>query len=259
MEPGCQHPPIRISPNPPAPLGVVVGTGARASSARGTCDSAPPAELYRRGWNHPCGDVVERNASSDATPAPTYTLNEELKKGLQEAWERSRRGKHFEEGGILVETADRAYQWRAGVGTEKYGFFPNYGDRREGDTIVATAHTHHLSKGHGDPGINTFSHQDLGRMAVEWVPEDRQFVQSGTMVFMVHATQEFKDDIAQKGPDGAQVTRNEIISRYEAVYAAAKGTFLEQTEAATKAVCKEFHLEYYRGSGDTLTQVDVSR
>jgi hypothetical protein len=205
----------------------------------------------------PTGSPAPTPAATPAAQALTYTLNPQLKQGLQTAWSGSLpEGKAREQGGILVQKADSTYEWRAGVGSGSESFSTNYGDLKTGETLVATAHTHPYSAAEGGYRDVSFSGGDLGNMALASRPENMKFVQSGDTVFMVQKTQAFKDLVAEKGEN---VTRAAMVSSWNTARAAATGTFAERVEAATKAVCKEYHLDYYRGSGDTLTQVDVSK
>lgn len=218
-------------------------------ASRSGRESRPPAP--------PASGPPSGPAGPAPTPARTFTLAPQLKQGLQTAWGNSLPGGNaLEQGGILVQKADHTYEWRAGVGTSGGSFAANYGDLKTGETLVATAHTHPYSAAEGGYTDVAFSGGDLANMALASRPEDSKFVQSGNTVFMVEKTQAFKDYVAAKGEN---VAHTAMINTWNTTFAAATGTFTERVEAAAKAVCKEYHLEYYRGSGDTLTQVDVSK
>jgi len=197
-------------------------------------------------------------AAGGGAPAPaTFTLPPELKTGMKAAWDASfPGGKSQEQGGILVRKADGTMEWRPGPAGNSGSFSVNYGDLKAGETLVASAHTHPYDASEGGHTDVTFSGADIGNMALGSRPEDMKFVRSGDGIFMVQETQAFKDFVAAKGDAAA---RAEVVKTWNDSFAAATGTIQERAEAAVKATCQAHHLDYFKGTGDTLTKVDVTK
>jgi hypothetical protein len=190
------------------------------------------------------------------TPA-TYTLSPKLKEGLAAAWGASfHDGKAQEQGGILVRKADGSLDWRPGPPGTAGTFKVNYRDVKPGETLVASGHTHPYAAFEGGYTGVSFGGHDIGNMAYASRPDDMKFVRSGDSIFMVQETQAFKDFVAAKGETDARAA---VIKTWDDTFAAARGTFQEKVEAAVKAVCKTHGLDYCKGSGDTLTKVDVTK
>jgi hypothetical protein len=200
-------------------------------------------------------------AGAPAGGGGTYKLPPEVKAGLEKAWKDSfPGGKSQEQGGILVRKKDGTLEWKPGKPMSladggSGAFSPNYGDVKKDETLVATAHTHPYTKAEGGHTNVTFSGGDLGNMAIE-PREPMKFVRSGEGVFMVRTTEAFEKELKDKG--GAKLDA-EMRKTYKDAFDKFPGGVVDSAEAATKAVCEKYHLEYFKGKDDTLTKVDTSK
>jgi hypothetical protein len=187
----------------------------------------------------------------------TFQLPVALQRGMRDAWNDSfPGGSSQEQGGMLVRTASGALEWRRGAAGNTGSFSMNYGDLKSGETLVASAHTHPYDATEGGHTDVPFSGADIGNMALSSRPEDMKLVRSGDSVFMIKETQGFKDYVTDKGEGTA---RAEMIKSWDDAFKNATGTFAERNDAAVKAVCNTYHLEYYSGKGDSLARVDVTK
>ena len=99
-----------------------------------------------------------------------------------------------------------------------------------------------------------FSRFDLANLVTG--AESQKFVRSGDGVFRVAKTEEFEKLVTGAKADELKA---EMKKTFGDAKDAAKGTFSERVEAGVKAVCQKYHLDYYKGTGDTLTKVDTSK
>lgn len=203
------------------------------------------------------GSGSSSSGSGGGASGTTFAVAPELVEGMKTAWAGSfPGGRSQEQGGILVKKADGTMEWRAGAAGNTGSFQVDYSTVKAGETLVASGHTHPYDaweNGHTDV---PFSGPDLGNMALSARPEDMKFVRSGDTLFMVEKTQEFKDLVTSKGE---AALRGEMITAWDTAFAASSGTFAERNEAAVKAVAEKYHLEFYKGTGDTLNKVDTSK
>lgn len=209
---------------------------------------------------------VQRNDKFDAAHSKTLTkegapeeleLPKELAEGMQAAWAGSMpAGKSQEQGGILVMTKEGRYQWRAGPPGTSAMFSPNYGDVKEGETIIAVGHTHPYDASEGGHENVSFSGQDLARLV--YVADRMAVVQSGKTRFVASRTKAFDDLVAAADTDiKKRALFDEISKLWDDEFAAArkaKTKFVEAVEVAAKVVCERYHFVYYVGEGDTVSQ-----
>jgi len=195
-------------------------------------------------------------ASGDAKPdSGTFAVPAELKAGLKDAWDASfPHGKSQEHGGILVRKADGTLEWRAGNAGTSGTFQINYGDLKSGETLVASAHTHPYDASEGGHRDVPFSGGDLANMVTG--AESQKFVQSGDSVFRAAKTEEFEKLVKASNPD---TLKTEMKATFNTALGGATGSFQDRVEAGVKAVCEKYHLEYFKGTGDSLTRVDTSK
>jgi hypothetical protein len=196
-------------------------------------------------------DDVVANAPTIADVPAEIELPPELVKGLQEAWDESFPDGHArEQAGILVRTPEGKVEWRRAPAGERGSARVNYGDFRDGDSLLAAAHTHPYDEADGGHADTAFSGGDLSRLVA--VPERVHVVQSGKTVFMVVKTAEF--DAMLEGIDDEKRNELEIQIQqcWDRVYYTAKGSVPERAETAAKVTCKRFHLGLYRGTGSKV-------
>jgi hypothetical protein len=200
---------------------------------------------------------------STAGLGDTVTVPPELKKGLGEAWADSfPGGKSQEQAGVLVRKADGTVEWRRVVdgvsgsltgGTASFDYGKLAG---AGETVLAAAHTHPYDKSEGGHTDVSFSGADLARMALSSVPETQHYMRSGDGVFMIAETPDFQKLVTVTGEGKL---RGEMDKTWNDTFKSATGTIQERSEAATKAVAHQYHLDYYKGTGDTLKKVDTAK
>jgi type VI secretion system secreted protein VgrG len=191
------------------------------------------------------------------------TIPPELKAGLATAWADSfPGGKSQEQAGVLVQKADGTVEWRRVVdgvsgsltgGTASFDYPKLAG---AGEKVLAAAHTHPYDASEGGHKDVSFSGADLARMAVSTVPETQHYMRSGDTVFMVAETPDFQKLVTITGEGKL---RGEMDKTWNDTFTAATGTIQERSEAATKSVCHQYHLDYYKGKDDTLTKVDTAK
>ena len=191
------------------------------------------------------------------------TLPAELKAGLDGAWADSfPSGKAQEQAGVLVRKADGSVEWRRVVdgvsgnltgGTASFDYGKLVG---AGETLLAAAHTHPYDASEGGHTNVSFSGADLSRMAISTVPETQHYMRSGDGVFMIAETPDFQKLVTITGEAKLQ---GEMNKTWNDTFAGATGTIQERSDAATKAVAHQYHLDYYKGTGDTLTKVDTAK
>jgi len=146
--------------------------------------------------------------------------------------------------GILVSLAGR-YKWKPGTRGGPDASTPNYEDVLAGEHLVASGHTHPYRDKEA-----AFSGADLGNMALH--SEDVKFARSGDATYAVARTAEFQKLLEQLG--GSRL-KDRMVESYQGAFDSAKGSLQKRSEAATQAVCEEYHLLFYKGSGATLDRV----
>jgi hypothetical protein len=191
------------------------------------------------------------------------TVPPALRAGLEYAWADSFPGGHSQEqAGVLVQKADGTQVWRRVVdgrtgsltnGTASFDYPKLAG---AGEKILAAAHTHPYDASEGGHKDVSFSGADLARMAMSSVPETQHYMRSGDTVFMVAETPDFQKLVTITGEAKLNAEMNKT---WDDTFAAARGTIQERSEAATKTVCHQYHMDYYKGKGETLTQVDTAK
>jgi hypothetical protein len=88
------------------------------------------------------------------------------------------------------------------------------------------------------------------------VPDPQHYVRSGDSLFMIAKTPDFEKLVTITGE---AKLNGEMNKTWNDSFAAARGTIQERAQAATKAVCHQYHLDYYSGKGETLTKVDTAK
>jgi hypothetical protein len=191
------------------------------------------------------------------------TIPPALRAGLEYAWNDSFPGGHSQEqAGVLVQKADGSLAWRrvvdgrtgsltGGAASIDYGKLVGAGEK-----VVAAAHTHPYDASEGGHTDVSFSSADLSRMASPRVPEPVHYMRSGDTVFMVAKTPEFEKLVTITGE---AKLRGEMNTTWNTTFAGATGTIQERSDAATKAVAHQYHLDYYKGKGETVSKVDTAK
>jgi hypothetical protein len=118
-------------------------------------------------------------------------------------------------------------------------------------------HTHPYDASEGGYQDVAFSDQDLSRLVT--APERTHIVRSGASIFEVRKTDTF--DALVKGKNDAALTKlqADMKKTWNDARRAASGTFQERVLAAVKAVCNTYGLLLFKGTGSSVTQVDVTR
>jgi len=195
----------------------------------------------------------------EITKAPgKIELPKELIKGMLQSWKKSLpKGKSLEQGGILVRKKDGLYEWKPGKPGTSGAFTPNYGDVEADEKLVAVGHTHPYSKSEGGHTGVSFSGGDLASIVYEKNPLN--IVRSGKKVFVLARTAKFNKLVKGLGDRGKKNLHDKIEALWDKVFSAHTGNVKQAAHAATKAVCKKYHLVYYIGKGATLKKVDTSK
>ena len=207
------------------------------------------------------GEQAAPPAPATAGLGATVTVPAALKAGLDGAWTDSfPGGKSQEQAGVLVQKADGTTEWRRVVdgtsgtltgGTASF----DYGKLvAAGETLLAAAHTHPYDASEGGHTDVSFSGADLARMTS--VPEPQHYVRAGDSVFMIAKTPDFDKLVTITG---AAKLNGEMNKTWNDSFSGGTGTIQQRAEAATKAVCHQYHLDYYSGKGDTLTKVNTAK
>lgn len=209
------------------------------------------------------GGPTGAGAGANAGLGATVTVPGALRAGLEYAWADSFPGGHSQEqAGVLVQKADGTLAWRrvvdgrtgsltGGTASFDYGKLVNPGEK-----LLAAAHTHPYDASEGGHKDVSFSGADLARMALSSVPEPQHYMRAGDTVFMVAKTPDFERLVTITGE---AKLNGEMNKTWNDTFAGARGTIQERSEAATKAVAHQYHLDYYRGTGETLTKVDTAK
>jgi hypothetical protein len=232
-------------------LAVQSGAG-NAATAQLLARSSPPGRGALAVQRNEKFDAAATKPFNEADAPENMKIPAELKDGLQAAWDASfPEGKSQEQGGILVLTKEGKYVWRAGVGTGSGSFKVNYGDVKEGEVLIASAHTHPYDESEGGDTDVSFSGGDLSNLV--WQKERVKVVQSGEAQFGVAKTAEFDALVAKADTKEKQLAlRKEMDALWNDTFKGSKGTFQEGVVAAATAVCSKYHLVYMEGKGGNL-------
>jgi type VI secretion system secreted protein VgrG len=189
------------------------------------------------------------------------TVWRQLTAGLGYAWADSfPGGTSQEQAGVLVQKADGTLAWRRVIdgvsgtltgGTASYDYAKLVG---AGETLLAAAHTHPYDASEGGHKDVSFSGADLARMTS--VPEPQHYLRAGDSLFMIAKTPDFEKLVTITGE---AKLNGEMNKTWNDTFTAATGTIQVRAEAATKAVCHQYHLDYYKGTGETVSKVDTAK
>lgn len=201
--------------------------------------------------------ISRRHGLTGRGGAPaTVRLPTSLVDALDELWADSYRpdGTPREQGGNLVRNYGGSYEFRREEDDRKDKFDPDYSDVGWSQDLVGVAHTHPYAERRLVGA--TFSATDMAGISSEDEGQTLNIMRSGDMTFLVARTKEFDKLVARYEAEGnLGQLYGKIYDCYARVRDATEGSFHEKLEAAVIAVCREFHLEYYRGHGDTLSRV----
>ncbi len=202
------------------------------------------------------GSFGEQNLPS------SFTLPDEVKKGVDVAYQRSIDSGFYERGGNIVKNWGSGHSVRHGGTTyddvnDKNTWGPDEDDRGPGQKIVGDIHSHAY-----EDGIEgTFSDSDVagmtdsvGRMSI---------ARSGAQTFMLAKTREFDarvkaiedDPDFESSHERMLELKRQMHDAYNTAFKAAKGTHAQKLEAAVRATSARFDLGYYKGAGAKLDRV----
>jgi len=201
--------------------------------------------------------ISRRHGLTGRGGAPaTVRLPTSLVDALDELWDESYLpdGAPQEQGGNLVRNYSGSYEFRREEGYLANKFEPDFNDVGWSQELVGVVHTHPYEN--RELVGATFSATDLADISSEDEGQTLNVIRSGDMTFLVARTKEFDKLVARYEATGdLGQLYGKIYECYGRVRDQTEGTFHQKLEAAVIAVCREFHLEYYRGHGDTLTRV----
>jgi hypothetical protein len=187
-----------------------------------------------------------------ASAPVSVTLPKAFEQGLKKAWGKSLPGKKSKEhGGILVSTPSGEYKWRPGKKSTSGTFSINYKDVKEGETLVASAHTHPYSKKEGGYTNVAFSGGDMANFVTGG--ERIKVVRSGDGEFLIAKSKEWDDDVRGRNATKIDELKADIEKTWQDAFDADAGDLPAKSQAGAKAVAKKFNLLYYAGSGGVLT------
>ena len=198
---------------------------------------------------------------STAGLGATVTVWRQLTAGLGYAWADSfPGGTSQEQAGVLVQKADGTLAWRRvidGVSGTLTGGTASFDYAKlvaPGEKLLAAAHTHPYDASEGGHKDVSFSGADLARMTS--VPEPQHYMRAGDSLFMIAKTPEFEKLVTITGE---AKLNGEMNKTWNDTFTGATGTIQERAEAATKAVCHQYHLDYYKGTGETVSKVNTAK
>lgn len=198
-------------------------------------------------------EQVSRAGLREGHAPSKVVLPEAIDEGLDEAAARAEQGEdgeYREQGGNVVRNYNGSYTVRHGEEGNDDTFEASYNDVGWAQELVGVMHTHPTYK--GDPA--SFSHADFSSLTAEGQPLN--LLRSGDMTYMIARTREFDRLVATYEESGKlDELERKIYDCWENVYDKTKGKHGARVEAATLAVCKEFHLVYYKGEGRELKRV----
>ncbi|MBX7213477.1 MAG: WXG100 family type VII secretion target [Thermoflexales bacterium] len=201
-------------------------------------------------FDHPGGTFVPL-----ADAPKTLDVPKPLNDGLADAWKDSFPGGHSQEqGGMLVQDKDGNLVFRRGASGSSGAFTPNYGDLKDGDTLIALVHTHPYDATEGGHTDVSFSGPDIANLVNRRDP--MKMVQSGDGQFAVLRTQEFDRRVNGLDNAGKQALYDQMKADYDTTFNANADTlsFSERSQRAAEAVAKKYDLAYYQGKDGALTR-----
>lgn len=203
-------------------------------------------------------DATAKDLGEAAAPME-IELPKALEDGLADAWSKSMpEGKSQEHAGILVKDKDGKYVWKAKKEAGESGSTTlNLEDVGKDETLIATAHTHPYDKDEGGFERVAFSGGDLGNLLAEDVRR-MTVVRAAKAEFVATKTKEF--DAMVKDFDAAkkEAMRDDAAKVWQAAFDGApdKADFEAKVQLGVEAVCKKYHLAYYKGdTGKKLKRV----
>ncbi|MEO6063059.1 MAG: WXG100 family type VII secretion target, partial [Thermoflexales bacterium] len=124
------------------PLGAILGAGLGSKF-----DSGPDTG----------GSFVKLSDAPKTVEVPKV-----LNDGLADAWKDSfPKGRSQEQGGMLVQKGDGTLEFRRGAAGDSGSFSPNYGDLKDGETLIGLVHTHPYDATEGGHTNVSFSGADI--------------------------------------------------------------------------------------------------
>lgn len=225
------------------------------SASRQAAPAQRAAQQKTKKRNRPNRDPgfeqVSRAGLREGHAPSTVVLPEAVDQGLDDAAARAGEGERYkEQGGNILRNYDGSYEARQAEEGNHNTFEPDYNDVGMTEELVGVMHTHRTY----DDEPSTFSHADFASLTAEGQPLN--FLRSGEMTFMIARTREFDQLVAKyEAMEKLDELERRIFDCWENVYDRTKGRHSEKLEAATLAVCKEFHLVYYKGEGRELKRV----
>lgn len=183
----------------------------------------------------------------------TVEVPKVLNDGLADAWKDSfPKGRSQEQGGMLVQKSDGTLEFRRGAAGDSGSFSPNYGDLKDGETLIGLVHTHPYDATEGGHTNVSFSGADIANLVSRRDPI--KMVQSGDGQFMVMRTQEFDARVNKLDDAGKQQLYDDMKADYRKVFNqdADKFTFAERNDRAAESVAKKYDLAYYTGKNGSL-------
>ena len=218
-----------------------------------------PDDVQRKaGWEQ----IARAPTRADRAPSEVM-LPDSVEKALEKAWQDSiAGGQTTEQGGNLVRTYGGRYELRRQAVEAKPGytegtFEPDERDIGWWDTLTAIVHTHPYNEPDSKTkGIDhgTFSGQDLASIIDEEQPLN--LLRSGPYTYAISRTKEFNALVKfHENADTKDQLTNAMLKNFDEAFGLDEGDFAAKLEAGVVAVCKKFHLNYYRGQGRNLKLV----
>lgn len=217
------------------PLGAILGAGVGSQF-----DNGPDTG----------GSFVKLSDSPKTVEVPKV-----LNDGLADAWKDSfPNGRSQEQGGMLVQKGDGTLEFRRGAAGDSGSFSPNYGDLKDGETLIGLVHTHPYDATEGGHTDVSFSGADIANLVSRRDP--MKMVQSGDGQFMVIRTQEFDARVNKLDDAGKQQLYDDMKADYQRVFNqdTDKHTFAERNDRAAESVAKKYDLAYYTGKNGSLNR-----
>lgn len=222
--------------------------------------NAPPIvnETDRRARAAGFEQLAHGHTRAGTTPADVE-LPASLDNALDQAWTDSLAAPtEQEEGGNIVRTYGGAYKLRRGHDHTTASFDPDFHDVGTTQSLVGVAHTHPYRDEKAENLMSTdwgtFSGEDIANLVNDPIDVELKVLRSGPYTFMLSRTTEFnalvaKDNLDQAGHSPLYAA---IVHTFEAAKHAHEGPMADKLEAGVMAVCKQYHLVYYEGSGREL-------
>jgi len=123
---------------------------------------------------------------------------------------------------------------------------------------LSARHTHPYDESEGGATDISLSGGDISSMIYD--PAPTGIVQSGDAIFIVAKTKEFEKLVADADTTAKKKTlETEIDDLWDTEFAAAQDEgldFVEAVEKTARTVCDKYHLLYYAGNADAVSQPD---